>query len=92
MKMCEQILQKRAPKYNSNSLNGKKSHEKANNSPSYCFAAINKTKKLTKTKCDVSTWYRFECDFQKCPQITFNRIKVMKLKLRLEKAILKVMK
>ena len=43
MKMCEQILKKKtAPQYNSNSLNCK-NQEKANNSPSYRCAAINKT-------------------------------------------------
>ena len=43
MKMCEQILKKKtAPQYNSNSLNCKKKQEKANNSPSYRCAAINK--------------------------------------------------
>ena len=44
MKMCEQILKKkkRAPQYNSNSLNCKKNQVKANNSPSYRCAAINK--------------------------------------------------
>ena len=43
MKMCEQILKKKtAPQYNSNSLNCKKNQEKANNSPSYRCAAINK--------------------------------------------------
>ena len=61
MKMCEQILKKKtAPQYNSNSLNcekprenqyssssRKKNHEKANNSPSYRCAAINKIKRCT---------------------------------------------
>ena len=40
---CVKILKKKtAPQYNSNSLNCKKNQEKANNSPSYRCAAINK--------------------------------------------------
>ena len=39
MKMCEQILKKTAPQYNSNSLNCK-NHDVANNSR-YRFAALN---------------------------------------------------
>ena len=42
MKMCEQILKKIAPQYNSNSLNSKK-YDVPNNSR-YRFAAIKKKK------------------------------------------------
>ena len=42
MKMCEQILKKTAPQNKSKSLNCKKNQEKANNSPNYRCAAINK--------------------------------------------------
>ena len=52
MKMCEQILEKKtAPQYNSNSWIVK-NQEKANNSPSYHCAAINKKNwaKWTKTR------------------------------------------
>ena len=41
MKMWTDLKKKTAPQYNSNSLSCKKNQEKANNSLSYRFAAIN---------------------------------------------------
>ena len=55
MKMCEQILKKTAPQYNSNSLNCK-NQEKANNSPSYRCAAINNSSIIDRIFEDY--WYK----------------------------------